>query len=1183
MLSHDWFRFLGHRSEGRPARSAARDPGRRRAGLHVNTAAFSVAVRGWEARLYVTWKHNDQEYYTAQFAGLLLYDPENYHRFCTSVGNILDWGANERFQDIQRSLDRLVEKKGSEKASRVTESSSPPSLPSGSLPSSSVSSAGIRTKRLLPGVVGNLDKVHWPTCRIGGGPTTRSTGTADPWWPGCRQNNIPKLKRGKDKGPPRVGQACTASCVMNAPRPTCLLLAHRQNKKRLPVTCACLLERSSDPCEPQRHTDIYTVLFASRSFCSADCVTVFSPPIPLAFLPLNNILGHPDDNSNSRAKMSSDTGGQSGSDADVDDFRQDLRQLINRIEAAGSFATGGVLDAFPIPGICVDGEPIALPLSKEAARNLASQSDKAPFGKNGETLVDETVRKTLEISAERISFRNPSWHDFVNDLAKRVVHELGVPSAPDGSNVRAELYKNLLYEPGAMFKAQKDTEKAPGMFGTLVICLPSEHTGGTIKTVQTGYRWVLTYNLINDSKSSCPSASVLDSQIERLVNALSSWENLQSPPDFLTYPLDHQYTPRNLRLSSLKGKDYQHARYLADSCARHGRFYLFLAQLEMYDSWPNCEEGENEWNHTRGMYLHHVCNLEGFEVSPLQGNIAETSLLCPISYDQRDPDTRAGGDYLGNQHADIEETYSDTVVLIVPENFLHAPLFGTKVTTQYPGQVDAVMKHLMRSIGDGNNNPSLRKILVCLCLIILDEGFAAEEENDVYLGHVAVTAAFLGDRRLFQEAQKKTCKFWQDDSWFALGGLVGLQQVPSVGENDIDTALLKCPTFRGVYQGLTHFYREVCRRNTGRQDQARTEYWKQWYSDRLIKTLGLCIHCRGGEDAATIMKIVLDHQIQYTPEQRKTMDEAVTNVIDKFKEDKKFVKVLTVELLLELSRPDNVRLTFLRRLLGIFLGAAISTFDLCCAYRLEANRGRDGRLVREFYNQALAHSEDAASRLLREISNQASSAKKDTAQQILLPLMKELLPSVDTSSPEVQDFFQLLVKAYITKGVGEEPLKPEDWASPSGKLKAFLEDPGAKEKTVTLSTDEEGHLKWKFEFLTTEKVGGEGGQVRFTKTLKGWERCHRDWEQEAEKAKQNLQSLPKDELERALGDQYDTLMALDLIRADRGTAEQGGGGQAPDEAESPARPKRRRDKGLDDTGHQTTPKRARRSGEEIES
>lgn len=26
----------------------------------------------------------------------------------------------------------------------------------------------------------------------------------------------------------------------------------------------------------------------------------------------------------------------------------------------------------------------------------------------------------------------------------------------------------------------KSTEKVPGMFGTLVICLPSKHTGGTV-------------------------------------------------------------------------------------------------------------------------------------------------------------------------------------------------------------------------------------------------------------------------------------------------------------------------------------------------------------------------------------------------------------------------------------------------------------------------------------------------------------------------------------------------------------------------------------------------------------------------------------------------------------------------------------------------------------------------------
>ncbi|PTB43843.1 hypothetical protein M441DRAFT_133874, partial [Trichoderma asperellum CBS 433.97] len=142
--------------------------------------------------------------------------------------------------------------------------------------------------------------------------------------------------------------------------------------------------------------------------------------------------------------------------------------------------------------------------------------------------MDETVRKTLQISAKRISFLNPKWDGFVKDLVLEVIRKLGVP-APNRSNVRAELYKHLLYEEGDKFKPHKDTEKIDGMFGTLVICLPSEHEGGEvylqhgkdslelstattsaygyyylawyadvtheIKPVRKGYRWVLTYNL----------------------------------------------------------------------------------------------------------------------------------------------------------------------------------------------------------------------------------------------------------------------------------------------------------------------------------------------------------------------------------------------------------------------------------------------------------------------------------------------------------------------------------------------------------------------------------------------------------------------------------------------------------------------------------------------------------------
>lgn len=181
-----------------------------------------------------------------------------------------------------------------------------------------------------------------------------------------------------------------------------------------------------------------------------------------------------------------------------------------------------------------------------------------------------------------------------------------------------------------------------------------------VKTVQSGYRWVLTYNLILDGEESGPSASVLDSQTQNLVEALSAWEMLQSPPDFLVYSLDHGYTPRNLRLSSLKGLDYQRARCLADSCDRHGEFMLFLAQLDKYKRWPNDEDGES--NITRRTYLHRVCSLEGYELTPLKVDIKRKSLLDSIDYD-RDPDFRGGGEYMGNQHQDIEETYSNMVRL----------------------------------------------------------------------------------------------------------------------------------------------------------------------------------------------------------------------------------------------------------------------------------------------------------------------------------------------------------------------------------------------------------------------------------------------------------------------------------------------------------------------------------------
>jgi hypothetical protein len=74
----------------------------------------------------------------------------------------------------------------------------------------------------------------------------------------------------------------------------------------------------------------------------------------------------------------------------------------------------------------------------------------------------------------RVSGR--SWAANFDGILKQVVAGLGC----EGFSVCAELYKLLVYDPGGFFLAHRDTEKTAGMFGTLVVGLPSAHRGGEL-------------------------------------------------------------------------------------------------------------------------------------------------------------------------------------------------------------------------------------------------------------------------------------------------------------------------------------------------------------------------------------------------------------------------------------------------------------------------------------------------------------------------------------------------------------------------------------------------------------------------------------------------------------------------------------------------------------------------------
>ncbi|PFH61580.1 hypothetical protein XA68_16930 [Ophiocordyceps unilateralis] len=75
----------------------------------IDSAAFSIAMNGTEARLYVSWKENDLDYYMHLVDSFALQRPEHYIEFRRYVRNILDWGGDRRLQEIRESLDVLLE------------------------------------------------------------------------------------------------------------------------------------------------------------------------------------------------------------------------------------------------------------------------------------------------------------------------------------------------------------------------------------------------------------------------------------------------------------------------------------------------------------------------------------------------------------------------------------------------------------------------------------------------------------------------------------------------------------------------------------------------------------------------------------------------------------------------------------------------------------------------------------------------------------------------------------------------------------------------------------------------------------------------------------------------------------------------------------------------------------------
>jgi len=277
--------------------------------------------------------------------------------------------------------------------------------------------------------------------------------------------------------------------------------------------------------------------------------------------------------------------------------------------AHGRFATGGRTPSF-MPTLDIEGLGVlSLPLVPEQARRLITLAERAPYGRGDKTLVDTAVRSAWQLSPDRFTFGDPLWaRRSLPRIVDKVKAGLGVTA-----EVEAQLYKLLVYEEGSFFLEHRDTEKAPGMFGTLVIALPSAYEGGELMVrhgddrmtfdlrssslsrvrfaafytdclhalapVTQGYRACLVYNLVSRARLRAPKLVADRGPVVSTLRALAA----AASPIKIVRVLSHHYTLAGLSFVALKGADAAVAQALT-AAAAEARCRVHLGMVSIHES-----------------------------------------------------------------------------------------------------------------------------------------------------------------------------------------------------------------------------------------------------------------------------------------------------------------------------------------------------------------------------------------------------------------------------------------------------------------------------------------------------------------------------------------------------------------------------------------------------------------------
>jgi len=397
---------------------------------------------------------------------------------------------------------------------------------------------------------------------------------------------------------------------------------------------------------------------------------------------------------------------------------QPLADLLAKIERGGDYFHAGARET-PMPGLRVEEAGLlSFPVPPEQAKRLiAVAAERAPYGRGDRTLIDESVRKVWQVAPDKVAISGQGWQTALEEVVEECAHGLGC----DPKKTGAEFYKLLVYDTGGFFAAHRDTEKSAGMFGTLVISLPSAHEGGEllirhagrektvdlrstapseiryaafyadceheVRPVTKGYRVCLVYNLVQKKGKNSPATPDHRPETAAAVKILQSWADSDEKPDKLVYLLEHQYTQASLSFAGLKNSDAARARILQEAAARTGcAVHLGIVHIEEsgwaeYNGdyhhyrrrWDEDEEEEDSSEFEIGevcdgrYFIDQWRNAADEEVTFGEIPLQDEEILPAEALDGEEPDEEHFSEATGNEGASFERTYLRAAVVLWPE------------------------------------------------------------------------------------------------------------------------------------------------------------------------------------------------------------------------------------------------------------------------------------------------------------------------------------------------------------------------------------------------------------------------------------------------------------------------------------------------------------------------------------